>query len=690
MDHRDLEKMFFPESVVICGVSDGPANLGRYILKNLNRFAFAGRVYGCGRKAMDLEGVRVYADLKELPEVPELAVIIVPAGAVVGLLDACGRSGIRRVVIETGGFSEFGVEGKGVEDEIRRVATLWGITCLGPNCIGVINVENGLVLPFVSFGPSEIVRGANSFVSQSGGLVHELMRRCLIENVGLSKLTSIGNKLLTDASDILEFLIGDPQTHTIGMYLEDAKNGRRLMELASGTEKPVIVFKGNTSPISTEVASFHTAALLGDEKVLHAALRQAGIHRVASLSEMVDCFKIFDLPPMKGPNLVALSRSGGQAVTLADEAYRHGFTLPPLPPAFSLRIREEAKAGVIKNTNPLDLGDVYNESVFLEVAGMALREPTVDGVIFFYDYAFDKPGTFDMIAGMERLSREYGKPAVLCMVPDKADWFALKYFASFPWFSAPERALGALRRSLAHYGKQTGPRRAASVGPIDALPAGDTPGPSRILSSAGTLDLMRAYGLPVVRQELVTNRADAMEAAHRIGYPVVLKAAEPFILHKTEAGAVRLHIGSDGELNEAFDAMAAEVYLLQAMAGDGVETIIGGKRDPEFGPVVMFGLGGIFVEVLKDVTVRVAPIDEAEARLMIGEVKGAALLAGARGTTRADTDALVDALLAVSKLLVDHAEIVSLDINPLRVFAQGKGAAALDVKIECAAPRTSP
>lgn len=684
MDHRDMEKMFFPESVLICGVSEGPGNLGREILKNLNRFAFAGRVYGLGRKAMELEGVRVFTDLEEIPEIPELAVILVPAGAVVALLDACGRIGIRRVVIQTGGFSEFGAEGKGVEDEIRRVARERDMTCMGPNCVGIVNMENGLCLPFFAFSPAEITRGANSFISQSGGLIHELMRRCLTENVGISKLTSIGNKLMVDGNDILDFLITDPETGAIGIYLEDAKNGRRLMDLASRTEKPVIVFKGNTSPVSREVASFHTAALLGDEGVLDAAFMQAGIHRVASLREMVDCFKIFSLPPMKGQNLVAMSRSGGQAVTIADEAYRHGFTLPGLPPAFSHRIREEGKAGVIRNTNPLDLGDVFNELFFLEVAEMALKEPTVDGLVFFYDYAFDKPGTFDMITGMERLSHSYEKPAVLCMIPDKADWFALKYFASFPWFSEPGSALSALQHSLAHYRNKAGEGRAASLAPIDAVPAFDAPGPSRIASAAETLTLMRAYGVPVVRQELVTNRAQGIEAAHRIGYPVALKSAEPFILHKTEAGAVRLHIGSDEELGKAFDAVAAEVYLLQAMAGDGVETIIGAKRDPEFGPVIMFGLGGIFVEVLKDVTARVAPIDEADARLMIGEIKGAPLLAGARGTTPADREALVNALVGVSRLLVDHAEIRSLDINPFHVFTQGKGGVALDVKIECA------
>ncbi len=631
MDHKDLKKLFFPESVVICGVSDGKGNLGRRIVMNLNRFGFSGRAYGLGRKAMELGRIRVYTDLKEIPEIPELAVVLVPAGAVAGLLEACGRLGIRAAVIETAGFSEFAADAKRLEEEIKRAASEYGITCMGPNCIGIVNLENGLCLPFVPFTPAEFTRGGNSFVSQSGGLVHEMMRRCLAEHVGLSKLVSIGNKLMVDGNDVLDFLIGDPETAAAGLYLEDVKHGRRLMELASKTEKPVIALKGNTSPMSREVASFHTAALLGDEVVEAAAFRQAGIHRVTSLQEMVDCFKIFSLPPMRGPNLLAVTRSGGQAVILADEAHRRGFTLPGLPPAFSRRVREAGKAGVIRSTNPLDLGDIYNEAFFLEVIEMAMKEPTIDGIVFFYDYPFNKPGTFQIATGMERLGLTYGKPVVLCMVPDKVDWFARKDASSFPWFSEPERAFAALRHSLAHYRKKAGERRGLSFGPFDGTRTDESSGPSRIASAAETLSLMRAYGVPVVSQALATGRAEIMEAAHRIGYPVVLKAAEPFILHKTEAGAVRLRIGSDEELAEALRAMAADVYLLQAMAADGVETIIGGKRDPEFGPVVMFGLGGIFAEVLKDVTVRVAPIDEKDAREMVEEIKGAPCLRGRVG-----------------------------------------------------------
>ncbi len=689
MDHNDLTKLFFPESVVVCGVSDRPGNLGVEVLKNLDRFAFSGRIYGLGRKATEIARVRVYEGLSQLPETPDLAVILVPARAVPELLQSCGRAGVRAVVIETGGFSEFGADGKRMEEEIGRIASEYGITCMGPNCVGIINKENGLCLPFVAFDGASMRKGRNSFISQSGGLIHEMMRRCLAEHVGLSKLVSIGNKLMVDGNDVLDFFLRDQDTGVVGMYLEDAKSGRRLMELASKSEKPVIALKGNTSPTSREIASFHTAALLGDEGVLRAAFRQAGIHQVLSLQEMVDCFKIFSLPPMKGPNLLAVTHSGGQAVILADEAHRRGFVLPPLPPVLARRVREESKAGVVRSTNPLDLGDVFNDAFFLEVIEMAMKEPGIDGIVFFYDYPFNLKGTFEVAAGLERPSLEYGKPIVFCMVPDKRDWFARKEASPLPWFCDPAAGLAALRHSLTHYRKKAGPRRVRSFEPLNGTTTIDASSSSRALSPSETFSLMRAYGVPLVSQAVATSRKEGLEAAHRMGYPIAVKAAEPFILHKTETGAVRLGIDSDEELRAAFDAIAADVYLLQAMAADGVETIIGAKRDAEFGPVVMFGLGGIFAEVLKDVTVRAAPIDEEEAREMIAEIRGAALLNGARGSAPADKEVLVRALVGVSRLFVDREDLLDLDINPFRVFAEGRGAAALDVKIACTLPKAS-
>ncbi len=682
----NMEKFFYPESIAVIGVSDSPSNLGRTIVENLERFRYSGRVYGVGRTEKEVAGKRVYRSIEDLPATPDLAVFLIPARAVPESLERCGKRGVRHAVIETGGFSELGGEGTRLTRDIVRIALEWNITFMGPNCVGIINMENGVCLPFVPFALEEVVKGANSFVSQSGGLIHELIRRTSVENVGLCKMASIGNKLRLDENDVVEFFIDDTSTHNIGIYLESVADGRRLMELASRTTKPLIVLKGNTNPASRNIAQFHTAALLGDDAVATAAFRQAGLHRVSSLEEMVECFKIFSLPLMKGPNLFAISRSGGQSVVFADQAHRYGFLLPEVPRSVVEQVKKEVKAGVIRSTNPLDMGDVFNDLFYLDVVEMALREANIDGVAFFYDYPYsDIDLPYAILKGSERLSHLYQKPVLLCMTPDKTDWFKLKYSRPFPFFNEPERAFSALRRSLDHHLRTSKTRKGAVWGVARPVtePADSRQG---LATAAEAFSLLQAYGVPVAKYALVRTFQEAREAVQEIGYPVALKKAEPIILHKTEAGAVRLGIGNDEELKEAFDAVPADLYLLQKMAPPGVETIVGGKRDPEFGPVVVFGLGGIFVETLKDITVRVAPIDEETSREMTEEIRGAPLLRGARGTSRSDVQSLAAALTNVSRLLADHPEIVSLDINPLRVLPEGAGCQALDVKIEMTKP----
>jgi acetyltransferase len=683
MTLTDMKKFYSPESILVFGVSDREGNLGKQTVKNLNRFGFRGSLWGFGRKAMKVEGRPVFSDIGAVPGVPDVAILLVPAAAIVDAMELCAAKGIERVVIETGGFSELGPERTVLEEEIKRVARMSGIACIGPNCIGVINRNSGVCMPFVPFEPEEIKPGRNAFIAQSGGLVHEMVRRCSAENVRLGSITSIGNKLMMDESDLLEYHVEDQSTDVIGVYLESVSAGRRLMAIAAETEKPVVV-KGNASPSARDIARFHTAALVGDEAVTAAALRQAGIHQVGSLQEMVDCFKVFGLPGIKGTRLAIVSRSGGQSVLLADDAYRYGFTLADLPAGVFDSIREQSKGGVIRRTNPIDLGDVFDEAFYLEVVDMALRDEGVDGVVFFFDYELNTYRAFDILKGVEGLCERHQKPVVLCMVPDRENWFKIRYFSSFPFFTEPKRAFAALRRSLDHH-KKGGTRKAWPFSFAAGVKADSNTikASSPVVVPLGeTLFFMRSYGVPVVDYEMVRNVQEAIAAARKLGYPVVLKQAEPAVLHKTEAGVVRLGIGSEEELLRALSEMPADLYILQRQAPPGIETIIGGKRDAEFGPVVVFGLGGIFVEVLKDVTMRVAPIDQVTAHEMIEEIKGAALLKGVRGVEPADVEALAGAISVVSKLLADHPEIESLDINPLVVFGSGQGASALDIKME--------
>ncbi|MFH0977042.1 MAG: acetate--CoA ligase family protein [Spirochaetota bacterium] len=675
----NMDKFFYPHSIVIFGLSDSPGNLSIYILENLGRFGFTGRVYGIGRKEKDVMGTKVYSKIEDVPEVPDLAVFVIPAAAMPDALRSCKIKGVTHVIIETGGFSELGAKGKALEDQIRSIAEESGITCIGPNCVGVINKENGLVTPFIPFEKGEVGKGHNSFITQSGGLIHDLLHRCAADNVGISKFASIGNKLMVNESDILEYFIHDPDSKCIGLYLEDIREGRRLVSLAAGTDKPVIMLKGNASPLSREIASFHTAALVGDSAVADSAFKQAGIHHVRSPQDMVDCFKIFDLPPLKGPNIVIIGRSGGQGVLLADEAHSQGFILPKLPPEFFVPIGKKAKAGVMRNTNPVDLGDVWDEHFFLTVVEMALGLDNADGVVFYFEYGNNHDVSFDVLKGVERLCREYDKPVALCMVPDRSVWFSLRYSSPFPFFTEAERAFTALKRSLWHYERISGHRKTGIIASAGFNRA--TEGKAEIMPAGQSLSLLAKYSLPAGEYELFADYASGLAAANRIGYPVALKKTEPFILHKTEEGAVKLNIKNELELSAAIKKMNGTSYLLQKMAPEGIDAIIGGKQDPEFGHVILFGLGGIFVEIFRDTSVRIAPVDMQTAKEMIDEIKGAPLLKGARGTAMADIASLTDAIVNVSRLLSEHPEITNLDINPLRVFPEGRGCAALDVKI---------
>ena len=432
-----METMFFPHSLAIIGVSDSPSNVARGILENLDRFTFKGKIYLVGSKKGSLPGRDVFADVSEIPAVPDVAVILIPAPGLPKALESCGKKGIRRIVIESGGFSEFGADREGLEKEILQIAEQWGMKVIGPNCVGIVNIENGLTMPFYSLYPHEAKKGPISIITQSGGLLHDIMMLCHMANLGVSKLVSVGNKLVVDENDLLEYLISDPATGIIGLYLEDISDGRRLMSLAAGTDKPVVLLKSNRSLESREIARFHTSALAGDDRIIDEAMKQAGVHRVENLKEMTDSFKVFLLKPLKGLRLAVVTRSGGHAVLSADSIYRHGFKLASFSGEFFSMLSEKTRAGVIRRTNPVDLGDVFDFNVHLEIAERALREDGVDGLVIVHSYALglDSEPTQSFIASIAELSKAHDKPVLFCMSGHKEDWFAMRETADFPVFT---------------------------------------------------------------------------------------------------------------------------------------------------------------------------------------------------------------------------------------------------------------
>jgi acetate---CoA ligase (ADP-forming) len=679
-----VNNFFYPSNIAIFGVSPTDENLARIIVENLDRFKFAGKVFPVGTKKGKLSKRKILTSVNEIKETPDLAVILVPGRFVPETLVACGKKGIRHVIIESGGFTEFDEGKKGLEDQIQAIAEQYGIQVIGPNCFGVINLENGVILPFFVLNPSYMKKGSVSLISQSGGIFYDTSMLASCEGVGLNKLISIGNKLLTNEITCLEYLAKDKKTTAIGLYLENFTNGGRLMKIAAQTAKPIVCLKANRSPAAEEVARFHTTALAGDDTVADAALEQAGIHRVQNFREMLDAFKVFSIPLIKGNRLALITRSGGHGVLAGDAAHRHGFETASLSDSFFDLVKSK-KINVIRTTNPVDVGDVYSLNVYGEIIEKALQEENVDGVVFVATFSSETDGfaVEKVLRDAARLTPMYGKPIVFCMVTNKEQWFPLKEIVDFPVFTDVDDALKTLALSREHWNNLTkrssGRKTMSFARHRKTLKVID---PSGAVDGASGFSLLREYGITVADYSLVTTHSEATKKAQEIGYPIAIKTASPLVLHKTEQGGVILNIKNDRELGNAINKMKSDAYLLQKMVPAGIEVIVGGKRDREFGPVILFGLGGIFVEVFKDTVIRSAPVDLTTAAEMIDAVKGSKLLKGFRGSISSDNEALAHVLVNVSRLLMNHPEITNLDINPLIVFEKGKGCVAVDVKMQ--------
>ncbi|HNT69187.1 MAG TPA: acetate--CoA ligase family protein [Syntrophorhabdaceae bacterium] len=697
MAPRDLKQFFIPDRVVIFGASQNPDNLAGIIPLNNDLYGFKGEVYLVGKNGGRIGDRPIYRSVEEIGTAPDLAVLLIPADTIPATMTACGKTGIKSVVIETGGFSEFGDERRSLEREILHVAGEWGMTVMGPNCIGVINMENGLALPFVPLDKQKGPAGPVSIISQSGGIIRDILKRSDLENLALNKVVSIGNKLMLDENDILEYLIGDPGTRSIGIYLESFGDGKRLVSLAESTEKPVIALKANRAGPGNETARFHTSALAGNDEVADAALRQAGVLRASTTEDMINWLKIFTLPAMRGPNLMAMARSGGQCVLLSDAAFRYGLRFAGLPESVAGMIRKNVRAGVIRLSNPLDVGDIFDIGLYRDLIELSLLEPGVDGLIFYHEFERGpgEPWARQLIHNARELSMRHEKPVALCMMPDRESYFAMREFEPYPIFPDADSATEALAISRRHFSRMSGRESARRqpgtsrviIGPgtgkqkgVDGGGhAGHVPG---IADVRATLELLARYDLPLPGYALVRTVEEGVEAARRIGYPVALKQSSPHVVHKSDLNAVLLGLADGAALKRAFNELQAEEYLIQQMVAGGHETIVGCRNDPEFGQVVLFGMGGIFVEVLRDTSIRLLPIGLPDAREMISEIRGSKLLQGFRGSEPADVDAIASCLVAVSRLFQEHPEISTLDINPLIALPAGRGCLVVDARME--------
>lgn len=688
-----MNELFCAESVAVIGASESEDNLGRNILANLVNFGYRGKIYAVGPRGGELFGHRIYPSVRELPGKPELAIILTPARFVPDILNQCGEKGTRWAVIESGGFRELGAEGEALEKEIVRASKRYGLRFIGPNCIGAVNTANGLYTPFVAL-PNPYRRGCVGVFAQSGGVGLSLAERLCASGVGISKLVSMGNKLNIDEADYLVYLKDDPDTAVIYLYLEDFKRGRAFAEVARQCSKPIVLHKSNTSSLSSTIAQSHTAALATDDEVVDAVCRESGIVRVRSVSEAINAVKGLCLPRLKGNNLAVISRSGGHAVVAADACARYGFHLPSLGQEILEEAQSRARAGVIRSGNPLDLGDIYDLSFYFSVVEKALRQDDIDGVVFIQvsQMMIEREATRQLVERLAGLSVRFGKPVAVVIEVPLEERVLLEKTSNFPFFLEPTEAVQALAiQGQSSKPDKTSPARIKQdtvTMPLKELETwfGTIEREKRQPLLHEVLELLDRTGVPSVPWRMARSCDEAREAAANLGFPVALKAVSPSLLHKSDKGGIALNVRENGllqrewqRLQEVSDDISG--IVVQKMAPASRELIIGAKRDPSFGPVVLVGLGGIMVEVIKDVSTRLAPVDIKTALQMLGELSGKRILGRFRGMHAADLDAAARILVQVSLLMHHFPQIQELDLNPVSLDDDGKGAVALDARL---------
>jgi len=686
-----LKKIFYPKSVAVIGVSERPDNLAAEILRNMRRFGYGGDVYAVGRRAGTVEGTPILPSVDALPPNVDLAVILTPAATVPDLLDACGRRGIRHAVVESGGFTEFSPDGQLLEEELKTVARRWDIRFVGPNCISVINMENGLCLPFARLDAEGAKRGPVSVLAQSGGVSITYLILLSEAALGANKVVSMGNKADLNEVDYLSYLLDDPGTEIICLYLESIEEGRELLELASRSDKPVIVQKANRSVASEEIAFSHTAALANDDAIVDGAVRQAGVTRAVDFADAVALAQGLTLPSVKGEDLLIISRSGGHAVVAADAAEAYGFRLMPIPEAFARRVRELFRADVIAPTNPLDLGAIFDFELYGKIVEESLQALDPHAVLLIHTYS---PGPESMVS--ERLADRLGqlttdmdKPLALCAFAQHDQIGRLRSQTVLPVFTEIEAAIQALAASRKRHA------RSGRIAPLPSTPE-ERPGkveallePAGAMTADRSLDLCASFGIPCAEWAVVEDEESALVAADLLGYPVALKGLASRASHKSRAGLVALDVCSAEQLRASFEAIVMRLQreisenggvrlMVQSMVPGGLEVIIGGKRDPSFGPVVAFGLGGSEVEALRDIVFRMAPIGPQEARRMTDEIRARRLLSEDAGRPPVDVGAIINGLVSMSNLLIACPDVVEVEVNPFTALENG--GAAIDAR----------
>jgi acetate---CoA ligase (ADP-forming) len=684
-----LDALFRPKSVAVIGASSDANRIGGRPIAFSKR-AFKGAIVPVNPNRDEIQGLRAYPSIADAPGAIDQAIIAVPAKAALAAADECIARGVKAAVMFSSGFAETGDDGRALQQELARRCAAGGMTLLGPNSLGMFNVHAGLYSTFSSyFDPLWPRTGPVGIVSQSGAFGTYFLAQAVERGLGFSHFVATGNEAGVDVAACVEWLADDPDTHVIMIYLEGCRDGARLraaLARAAANAKPVIAMKVGVSEQGVAAIASHTGSLAGSDAVFDAVFAENNVHRAQSLDELVDvAYACAGGVFPKSPRLGVVTLSGGVGIQMADAAVERGLTLPRMPDTAQQKVL--AMIPFAGPANPVDTtAQVVNDwTMFTTILGIVAEEGAVDSVVSFLAHMGTMPGLMDRLkaAFLGVRQRFPDRVFVLCarMPREMADEFTAMGFLIFEDPTRAIAAVAALSRFAQGYGKAKTPIAAPTA--AQPLPAGP-------INEADAKRLLGAAGIPFAPEKIARSRDEAVAAAADIGFPVVLKVLSADIAHKSEAGGVVLGLRDADAVAAGYDAMMKRVAahapnakregaLVARMIEGGVETVIGAKRDAIFGPVVMFGLGGVYVEVLKDVTLRLAPVDREAAKEMIRAIKGVALLTGARGRPPADLDALADALVALSHFAAAHPNVTSAEINPF--IALPEGGVAVDALI---------
>ncbi len=699
----NLDKIFNPKSVAIIGASDQEGSVGYAIVKNFTQLGYAGKVYFVNIRKPEILGVKTYQTVAQIPEPVDLAMIATPAKTVPDVVEQCGKAGVKGVIIVSAGFKETGAEGKALEEKILEIKKKYGIRIIGPNCIGIIRPRINLNATFVDKMPKP---GKVAFISQSGALGSAILDWAIHENIGFSNFVSVGSMIDVDFGDLIDYFGTDPHTKSILMYVEGITEARKFMSAARhfARTKPIIVVKAGKFSESAKAAASHTGSLSGEDAIYDAAFKRAGIVRVEEIEDLFNAAEVLGTQPLpKGPNLAVITNAGGPGVMATDALIAKGGKLAKLSKK-TMDTLNSILPPFWSKGNPIDiLGDASADR-YKAALEACLNDGNIDGIlIIFTQQAVSEPVKIAKTIVELVKSKAYQSKTILTSFMGYGavqEANSILNANNIPTYSTPENAIKTYMYMYQYQRNLELIYETPEEFPVDAAP------PKRpimvifrnaavenreLLTEAEAKKVLEYYNFPVVKTAVATTADEAVAYAQQMGYPVVLKILSPQIVHKTDAGGVILNINSDAEVRQAFDMIMqrAKEYNEKAniigvtvqpmIQRRGYEVIIGGKTDPLFGPAILFGMGGVGVELFKDYSIGLPPLNTTLIRRMMEETKVYQLLKGYRNVPPANLKLLEEILLLFSQLLIDFPQIKEIDINPLLI--DEKEACILDARI---------